>query len=144
MSLDFQSAFRVMIVDDNDIVREVLRTLLKGAGYQVVAEANDGDVGLVMAEKTRPDIVFLDVVMPKLSGLDMLGELKQKLPDCVILMVTSDSDAETVRNALMLGVSGYVLKPFRVGTVLDAVKNALIKEGKLAANNASFPGSGSA
>ncbi|HEY5799012.1 MAG TPA: response regulator transcription factor [Burkholderiaceae bacterium] len=117
----------VVIIDDNEMIREALRIMLRSHEYEVTGEATDGDTGLEVALSKRPDVVCLDVVMPSTSGLDVLKEIKTRLPHTVVLMVTGNRDRETVTSALQGGADGFILKPFNTGTVIDSVKKALAK-----------------
>ncbi|MFZ6646362.1 response regulator [Undibacterium sp. TJN25] len=125
-----QKTMSVLIVDDNDMTREVLRVILRHEGYIVVGEATDGDSGVEMALRLQPNIILLDVVMPTVSGLDVLKKIKEALPKTIILMVTSNKDRDTFTAALQNGVSGYIIKPFNAGTVMDALQLAIAKAGK--------------
>ncbi len=127
-----QKTMSVLIVDDNDMTREVLRVILRHEGYIVVGEATDGDSGVEMALRLQPNIILLDVVMPTVSGLDVLKKIKDALPKTIILMVTSNKDRDTFTAALQNGVSGYIIKPFNAGTVMDALQLAIAKAGKQA------------
>jgi two-component system chemotaxis response regulator CheY len=122
---------RVVIVDDNEMIREVLRVMLRSHDFEVAGEATDGDSGLEMALSARPDVVCLDVVMPTTNGLDVLKEIKAKLPHTVVLMVTGNRDRDTVTAALQTGADGFILKPFNTGTVIDTVQKALAKSRSL-------------
>ncbi len=111
----------VLIVDDNDMTRETLRVILRSEDYNVVGEATDGDTAHEIAERLKPDIILLDVVMPKVSGLEALKSIRMMLPEVQILMVTGNKDQDTVSEAVKSGISGYILKPFNTKKVLDAV-----------------------
>lgn len=111
----------VLIVDDSDITRETLRVILRSEAYDLVGEATDGDVAHEMAIKLRPNIILLDVIMPKVSGLEALKSIKLVVPETLILMVTANKDQETVSEAVHAGISGYIVKPFNAKKVLDAV-----------------------
>lgn len=117
----------VLIIDDNEMTREVLRVTLRSDGYNVVGEAADGEAGLELALKLRPHIVCLDVLMPKISGLDALKQIKAKLPQTVVLMVTGSRDRDTIQTALQSGANGFILKPFTASTVLAAIEKAVPK-----------------
>lgn len=111
----------VLIVDDSDITRETLRVILRSEAYDLVGEATDGDVAHEMAIKLRPNIILLDVIMPKVGGLEALKSIKLVVPETLILMVTANKDQETVSEAVHAGISGYIVKPFNAKKVLDAV-----------------------
>lgn len=116
-----------MIVDDSDITRETLRVILRSEGYNLVGEASDGDVAHELAIKLKPNIILLDVVMPKVSGLEALKSIKLVLPDVFILMVTANKDQDTVSEAVHAGISGYIVKPFNAKKVLDSVAQVVEK-----------------
>jgi two-component system chemotaxis response regulator CheY len=117
----------IMIVDDSDITRETLRVILRSEGYNLVGEASDGDVAHELAIKLKPHIILLDVVMPKVSGLEALKSIKLVLPDVFILMVTANKDQDTVSEAVHAGISGYIVKPFNAKKVLDSVAQVVEK-----------------
>jgi len=125
-----QKGMSVLIVDDNEMTREVLRVILRHEGYIVIGEATDGNTGLDMAMRLKPNIILLDVVMPTVNGLDVLKQIKEALPKTIILMVTSSKDRDTFAAALENGISGYIIKPFNAGTVMDAVQLAIAKAAK--------------
>jgi two-component system chemotaxis response regulator CheY len=116
-----------IIIDDNDMIREVLRVMLRSDGYDVVGEAADGETGLELAFRLRPDIICLDVVMPKVSGIEVLKRIKEKSAKTVVMMVTGSSDRDTVHGALAAGANGFILKPFNTGKVLDTIEQAVAK-----------------
>jgi two-component system chemotaxis response regulator CheY len=115
----------ILIVDDNGLTRAVLRTILRQDGYRVVGEAKDGDAALLMIEQLQPDVVCLDVMMPKMDGLATLEKIKEAYPGVVVLMITASSDRETVEKAIAAGAAGYVVKPFNASRVLATVEQAL-------------------
>lgn len=117
----------VLIVDDNDMTRETLRVILRSDDYNVVGEATDGDVALEMVTKLKPDIILLDVIMPKVSGIEALRSIRLVSSDVAILMVTANKDQETVTEAVKAGISGYIIKPFNAKKVLDTVQQVAAK-----------------
>ena len=117
----------VLIIDDNDISRMLLHSILRGDGYEIVGEATSAKKGIELALNLKPDIVCLDNMMPEISGLEVLLEIRPKLPQTLILMVTGSTDRETVQAALQGGANGYIVKPYNSGGVLDALEQALAK-----------------
>jgi two-component system chemotaxis response regulator CheY len=117
----------VLIVDDNDMTRETLRVILRHENYNVVGEAMDGDAALEMALRLKPHIILLDVVMPKVSGIEALKSIRMVMQDVMILMVTANKDQETVSEAVKNGISGYIIKPFNAKKVLDTVQAVAVK-----------------
>ena len=117
----------VLIVDDNDMTRETLRVILRHDGYNVVGEALDGDSALEMATRLKPDIILLDVVMPKVSGIEALKSIRMVMHDVFVLMVTANTDQEVVAEVVKSGISGYIIKPFNAKKVLDTVEKVVEK-----------------
>lgn len=111
----------VLIVDDNDMMRGILRGILRGNEYDVVGEARNGNQAIEMAERLKPDIVCLDVMMPEKDGLEALPEIKVARPETEIVMITSNADPETVQEAIQNGASGFIVKPFNAAKVLDTL-----------------------
>ncbi len=127
MFMETNADISILIVDDSDMTRETLRVILRSEHYQVVGEATDGDVAHELAIKLKPDIILLDVVMPKVSGLEALKSIKLVMPAVLILMVTANKDQDTVSEAVHSGISGYIVKPFNAKKVLDSVASVAAK-----------------
>lgn len=116
---------KILIVDDNEIIRMALRAILRQAGFEVVGEARDGEGVADLVEKLAPDLVCLDVMMPGRSGLEVLSELRERFPALKVLMITGLSDRDTVTTVVDGGAVGMVLKPFNSARVLETVCQAL-------------------
>ncbi len=115
---------KVLIVDDNDMMRSLLRGLLRSEHYQVVGEARNGALAVDFIEKIKPDIVFLDVMMPEMDGLEALQVIKAKYPEIVVLMITGNPSVENVQQSIQHGANGFVVKPFNSAKVLGALNHA--------------------
>lgn len=115
----------ILLIDDNDVMRALLRSILRLEGYEVVGEARDGEQGLEMALRLAPAAICLDQIMPKRNGLDILPELRAKLPNTPVIMITGSADRETVQTAIQAGAAGFIVKPFNQARVHDALANAL-------------------
>ena len=120
----------VLVVDDDRMSRSILRTMLLDEGYEVVGEAANGRRGIEMALELKPDVICLDNVMPEMSGLEVLREIRAQLPKSVIVMVSGSANRETVQGALQGGADGFVVKPFNSGRVLNALEQAFAKARK--------------
>ena len=117
------SRVSVMIADDHPLVRSGLRILLeRGGEFEVVAEASHGDEAIDLAVRHKPDVILLDVGMPRLSGPDAAHSIVQRLPGARILMLSMHSDEAYVLRALKAGARGYLLKASPEADVLDAVR----------------------
>ena len=117
----------VLIVDDNEMTRTLLRSILTGDGYQMLGEASNSKSGLEQALKLRPDIICLDILMPDGSGIDVLKQIAKDLPKTVVLMVTGKRDVETVKECLANGAKGFIIKPFNAAIVLKVVRDAVLR-----------------
>lgn len=122
----------IMIVDDNDMMRALLRGILRGHEYNVVGEARNGNAAVEMAERLKPDIVCLDVVMPEKDGLEALIEIKAALPATEIVMITGNADSDTVQESIMNGAGGFIVKPFNAARILDTLARIGARSGRKA------------
>ena len=111
----------VMIVDDNDMMRSILRGILRGDEFEVLCEARNGVQAVEIAERMKPDIVCMDVMMPVKDGLEALLEIKAARPETEVVMITSNADPATVQDAIQNGASGFIVKPFNAAKVLDTL-----------------------
>ncbi len=116
---------RLLVVDDAAFMRRQLRETLEAAGYTVVAEGADGAEALELYETHRPDLVTLDMVMPKMTGLEALRELRRRHPEARVIVCSSVSDELSIFEAIAAGARDYVLKPVDPERVLEAVEKAL-------------------
>ena len=120
---------RVLVVDDDTLMREVLKALLREEGFQVAGEAKDGASALAQLERLQPDLVCLDVNMPGMSGLEVLKVIKSRSQDIRVVMITSDSSMGTVREAVGYGAVGFIVKPFKAGRVGATLRAAVRIQG---------------
>lgn len=116
---------RVIVVDDNDTTRAMLRAIMRSEGIEVAGEAKDGTSGLTMIRKLQPNLVCLDVMMPDVGGIEILTQIKAEMPNTRVLMITGSTDRETVQAAVQGGANGYLVKPFNGAKVIAAVEKAL-------------------
>jgi response regulator NasT len=114
---------RVLIAEDETIIRLDLRGLLEGAGHEVCAEARDGEEAVALAREYTPDVAILDVKMPKLDGIDAARRILDERP-IPIVMLTAYGQEELVSRAVEAGVFGYLVKPFRESDLLPAIATA--------------------
>ena len=116
---------RILIVDDDREIVESVSVALEAAGYEVIA-ARDGNQGLAMSERENPDLVILDMMMPRRSGFLVLEKLRRtrRVPIRVI-MVTANEGSRHKAYAEMLGVDDYIRKPFPIDRLLESVKRLL-------------------
>ena len=113
---------RILLVDDHPIVRQGLKTLLEGhSGWEVIGEAADGAEAVEKAKDLSPDVMVLDVTMPRMNGLEACRLLRQECPGLEILFVTQHDSPQMMREALEAGARGYVVKSNAARDLLAAV-----------------------
>lgn len=119
--------FKVLIVDDEAIIREGLRSAIHWSSLdcEVIGEAEDGDDGLEMIKTLLPDIVFADIRMPGLNGLEMISKIKELNHCCKVIILTGFRDFEYAQEAVRLGAFRFLLKPSKTEELMLAIKEAL-------------------
>ena len=116
---------RVLVVDDHAVVREGLRTFLSlQDGIDVVGEAGDGREAVAVAERERPDVVLMDLVMPRLDGVQAMRELRARVPRARVIVLTSFLDDDRLLPAIRAGAAGYLLKNVEPSELARAVRAA--------------------
>jgi len=117
---------RVMIVDDHAIVRAGLRALLfEEAAFDLVGEAAGGYEALELVEKTKPDVLILDLSMPDLDGISVTRKIKPNFPDLKILILTLHEDEALLKEAIKAGAAGYILKRAAEAELISAIRTIL-------------------
>ena len=120
---------RLLIVDDHAIVREGLRTLLgETPDLEIVGEAVDGPSAVSQALALKPDVILLDLMLPGLTGIQVIQRLRPALPECRILLLTSFAEDQNVVAAMQAGAAGYLLKDVLQGDLLSAIRQAMLGE----------------
>jgi DNA-binding NarL/FixJ family response regulator len=116
---------RVLLVDDHAVVREGLRTFLElQEGIEVVGEAGDGREAIAAAARLRPDVILMDLVMPRLDGVTAMRTLRERVPDARVIVLTSFVDDDKLLPALRSGAAGYLLKNAQPQELARAVRAA--------------------
>lgn len=123
---------RVLLADDHSLFREGLAGIISAQpDMQVVGEAEDGLEALVKAQDLQPDLILMDVQMPGMDGLEAARQIKQILPETIIVMLTVQGDDEKLFEALKNGAQGYLLKEIRSQSMLEMLRGALRGEAAL-------------
>src|SRR3954465_9584833 len=125
-------SLRILVAEDETIIRLDLRSLLEGAGFEVCAEAKDGLEAVELARSEEPDLAVLDVKMPRLDGIDAAKRILDERP-IPIVMLTAYGQEELVSRAVEAGVFGYLVKPFREQDLLPAIATARARHEELLA-----------
>ena len=122
---------RILVAEDESIIRLDLKALLERAGFEVCAEARDGIEAVELAREVEPDLAVLDVKMPRLDGVEAARQIIAERP-IPIVMVTAYGQEEIVSRAVEAGVFGYLVKPFREQDLLPAIHTARARHEELA------------
>jgi response regulator NasT len=123
---------RILVAEDETIIRLDLRGLLERAGYEVVGEAQDGEQAVALARELEPDLAVMDVKMPRLDGIEAARRILEERP-IPIVMLTAYGQDELVSRAVEAGVFGYLVKPFREQDLLPAIAAARARHEELQA-----------
>jgi len=115
---------RVLIADDHSILREGIRSLLENeSDMEVVGEAEDGHLAVSMACELEPDVILMDIGMPRLNGLEATRQIRKKLPNTQILVLSMHDNEEYIRQVLANGAMGYILKDAAYNELLSAIRS---------------------
>ena len=105
-----------MIVDDMKMVRTSIRHFLKKLGYENTIEAENGRVAVEMHKNEKPDFIFMDMVMPEMTGNEALKKIRETSAETPVVMLTSVADKDVISECEAIGIAGYVIKPLTVET----------------------------
>ncbi len=123
---------KILVAEDETIIRLDLKEIIERAGFEVCAEARDGEEAVELARSAVPDLAILDVKMPKLDGIEAARRILDERP-IPIVMLTAYSQEDLVARAVEVGVFGYLVKPFREADLLPAIRAARARHDELAA-----------
>jgi DNA-binding NarL/FixJ family response regulator len=119
-------AIKILIADDHDVIREGIKSILAPhSEYEVVAEAGDGEEAKELTRKFKPNIIFLDITMPKISGLDIIEQIRYISPSTKIVIITVHKTGAYVLRALRLGINGYINKDNVVQELIPAIRRII-------------------
>jgi two-component system chemotaxis response regulator CheY len=115
-------ALRVMIVDDALFMRNMLKDICVRAGFEVVAEADNGETALELYRVHRPELVTMDIVMPRRSGIEALQDIMAEDPQARVVMVSALGQDSLVLEAVEAGARDFIVKPFKEEKVIDVIR----------------------
>ena len=115
---------KIFVIDDEAPIRDTMKAALEEQGYQVACFGNAVD-GLESIAKTNPELIVTDLIMPGLNGLELIHRTKQLNPEINVVVVTGHASLESAIGAIRQGASDYLVKPFKIAELLNAVKKAL-------------------
>ncbi len=123
-----EKAASILVVDDNQDIRDLISHFLSADGFHLFT-ATDGESALNILKRNQIDLVLLDVMMPGISGLDLLREIRansdKKLRDIPVMMITAKTGTDDIDKALSLGANSYIVKPFRGNAIREKVRAIL-------------------
>lgn len=114
---------KVLIVDDSKTSRRILKGILEDCGHEVIAEAENGDEGYIKYREVKPDIVTMDITMPKMDGIECLKVIKHFDAEAKVVMVTAAGQKEKMLEAVKNGAAEFITKPFEKEDIEKALKN---------------------
>ncbi|HEX3805170.1 MAG TPA: response regulator [Gaiellaceae bacterium] len=123
---------RILVAEDETIIRLDLRDLLERAGHEVAGEARDGEEAVALARELEPDLAIMDVKMPRLDGIEAARRILDERPMPIVLLTAYDQQ-ELVSRAVDAGVFGYLVKPFREQDLVPAIETARARHAELVA-----------
>ena len=116
---------RVLIVDDTAFMRLSIRTMLEKNGFEVAGEAENGEASIKKFEELSPDLVTMDITMPKMNGIEAVKAIRHCNPDAKVLMITAMGQEGMVREAILAGAKGFLVKPFREQDIITAMNKII-------------------
>ncbi|GAB6907601.1 Chemotaxis protein CheY homolog [Desulfosarcina cetonica] len=119
-------AYKILTVDDSKTIRMIVKKAFKPYNCELF-EGENGVEGLAIAAKEQPDLIILDITMPVMTGIEMLGKLKAEstMKDIPVIMLTAESGKENVMQIVKMGVKDYIVKPFKGEQLIERAKNIL-------------------
>ena len=116
---------KILIADDSAYARSILKDLLLRNGYDVIGEAENGKEVFVLYSKLKPDVVAMDIMMPEMSGLQALKEIKEDFPEARVVMSAAMGQQHLVVEAIRAGAADFFIKPFHAEKIVEAIDKAL-------------------
>lgn len=116
---------KVVIVDDSDFSRSIIRKMLTEEGIQVIGEANSAESALVTIKEKKPNIVITDIVMPEISGIELTEKINQNFDEISVIVVSSLSQEHVVLEAIGAGASDFIAKPVQKQQLLDSLEKIM-------------------
>jgi len=118
---------KILIADDSDAIRLVLKDILSIGDHDIVGESTDGEESISMYKEIKPDMILLDLAMPKKDGLTVVKEIIEFDPNAKIILITASDDQKIIKECLSHGASSYISKPFDFKVVLKGITDILAK-----------------
>ena len=119
---------RILVADDASFMRQMIREIVESEGFEVCGEASDGVEAIEEFERLHPDVVTMDIVMPRKSGIDAVRGILEIDPTAVVVMCSALGQETLVTEAMQAGAQDFIVKPFKPESVIDTLKKVLEKE----------------
>jgi len=119
----------VLVVDDDHMMREMLKLILHSDDYQVLGEAANGKSAIALCANLKPGLVLLDINMPEMDGLQALEEIRKISPATKVIMVSAEATMDKVKDAISKGAAGFIVKPLNATSVLGKIESCFRKGG---------------
>ncbi len=119
---------KILVADDASFMRQMIREIVESEGFEVCGEASDGIEAIDEFKRLHPDVVTMDIVMPRKSGIDAVRGIMELDPTACVVMCSALGQETLVTEALQAGAKDFIVKPFKPDCVIDTLKNVLEKE----------------
>lgn len=116
---------KVVIVDDSDFSRSIIRKMLTEEGIEIVGEANSAEAALAVIKEKKPNIVITDIVMPEISGIELTEKINQTFSDISVIVISSLSQEHVVLEAIGAGASDFIAKPIQKQQLIDSLEKII-------------------
>lgn len=116
---------KILVVDDTEFMRLTIRRILEEAGYNVIAEAENGAVAIEQFKLHQPDLILMDITMPVMNGLEALKQIKTIDPNSTIVIVSALGQEMIVREAIASGAKSFIVKPFQAERLIELIERIL-------------------
>lgn len=123
--MNLKSDMRVVIVDDSDFSRSIIRKMLLEEGIEVIGEANSAEPALLVIKDKKPNIVITDIVMPEISGIELTEKITQNFDDVAVIVISSLSQEHVVLEAIGAGASDFIAKPIQKQQLIDSLEKIM-------------------
>ncbi len=123
-----RKSIRLLLADDHRMLREGLRKSLDELGFTIVGEARNGAEAVDLAAAVQPDVVLMDVTMPELDGVEATRQLKSRLPNTFVIMLTMHADQDVLAEAIRAGANGYLVKDCSTDEIASAIDSVVVGE----------------
>ena len=120
-----KSDMKVVIVDDSDFSRSIIRKMLTEEGIEIVGEANSAEIALAVIKEKKPNIVITDIVMPEISGIELTEKINQNFSDISVIVISSLSQEHVVLEAIGAGASDFIAKPIQKQQLIDSLEKII-------------------